>query len=325
MADGWGFIKRLGRQAESRPSGDDILKATSEFELFDDGAHGLSASPSPAASSIFSWKTAVSSLESLASVGSIKRLGGGRPASAGSSIMFDADEARPVIDAVDDSHSPPLIPKRPTPFQGSRANPTELPLAPARSALTFLDRVHALKDVHAAIRQEIHALQMQKVEEFAAVAKASGVDVAISHAVSKVTDEGRDGRPVDVNVRELTKEISERNRGSDKEDKNAFTLEHIQDHYYRGKKGSDLGSREIAENFKRNGADLAAAAIALMYINAGHDHIQANEINGRDQSVGHDLTEQSTSAAGPQKVRTRPALDDRSRGRDRSMATAAGL
>src|ERR1700712_2636962 len=102
-----GYIGRLGRQYKTS-EGTSILSDVRDFELPGDG-HDFNAPPSPASSSnsVFSLKSAASSVESLSSGWSIRRLGSGRsagkPTPERSSVLFDAGDFSIHPEKADDS------------------------------------------------------------------------------------------------------------------------------------------------------------------------------------------------------------------------------
>ncbi len=302
MATGWSRIKLLGRP--SRDGGKPLITeaAVAEFELGDDSS--LSSEPT-SPRSFSSWNSAASSVSSFASSGLIRRLGSGRPDSE-ASVLFDGEMSESTDPT---NHSVSVGPLN---IHKDEPEPAELHVAPARSALTFMQRITELgNNMPKAIQQEVHIRQLQKVREFSQAEKTSGFDAAVTYTMAGIAGQ-RNEELKDTELASMIQTLKVESRGLNQQDRASLALEKIQSHYHQGRsRGSNMSSAEIAKNFAKNGSSLESARIALAYVAASHDYISATEVSAAS------VSRNPLTTGGVEKTGTsRASFDDLSRGRN---------
>lgn len=161
--------------------------------------------------------------------------------------------------------------------------------------------------VHAAILKEVQARQERRVEEVLANWRDKGIGNALTLAELGVRRNGSNGRDyINNDVGKALEEEGNRLRATQGERAaGSWVLGKIQSHYQLGAESGGLNSRQIAESFTKNGGGVDAADIALAYLEVGHDHIQANEMNDLARHSG------DRSAAAAPKVVTTKARESR--------------
>jgi hypothetical protein len=164
--------------------------------------------------------------------------------------------------------------------------------------------------VEAAIKQEVEARQQQRIRGFAADLEKSDIRSAVIRAEAIITENGRSGRAGKVDSAKMgDKYIAERKLGGDAAI--SATIEQIQNFHYKDAPGGNLSSKQIAENFKKNGSNFHAAQIAIALLEASHDHIRANEMNGATPDHTRDAR---SPAQKPAPARPRVEYDERPQG-----------
>jgi len=271
----WKFLKRFGRPDRAASFGGSSLEAhADEFELSEDEA-GFKTASTPAPQN---WTS------------SIKRLGStlSRTSTAAASSIVEFDASDHESDDQTPYFSTPPSPATSTTSlhknglspAGSRPQSRQAQVnSPSRSALTFLTKVSEI-GIHAAIQQEVAAIQTEKIDAFARNLADRGIDAAIRSAELDITDHHRTGQAKQIDPTDVIDKFRENvaNNGPLTAEKSAF--EQIQRHHHRGIKDGHLNTVEIATNFQKNGSGIQAAELALAYIEASQSHIQVNELSG---------------------------------------------
>ncbi|RWI49120.1 MAG: hypothetical protein EOR16_31940 [Mesorhizobium sp.] len=303
MAD-WGFLKQIGwgRNPDKLSVAESVAKHAHEFELktiTDEDGDFKTASPPHT-------QGQTSPLQRLRS-----EFGRKPSAKVTSTVVFDASDGGYDSDSSVSTRdfSPPSSPTASTTSlhangyssAGSRPGSRQSQIASSKSGLTFLDRV-AKNGIHAAIRQEVAAIQRDKIDAFSQKVAEQGIDAAIRSAERDITDQNRTGRTQRINPIAVATRFHQNTakEGSLNAAKSAF--EQIQDHHHLGTTKGCMDTNQIAANFKRNGSGFQAAEITLAQIEASQHHIQVNELSSTTREAKDTRAERGREG--------RPSLED---------------
>jgi len=302
----WGLLKRFGgldRSASlSKPS---VEAHVDEFELSEDEAGFKAASP-PAPQK---WTSSIKRLGSTLSRTST--------AATSSTVEFDAsdyesdDQTRDFSTPSSPAVSTTSLHKNGLSPSGSRLELQQAQVnRPSKSALTFLTKVSEI-GIHAAIRQEVAAVQTEKINAFARNLADGGIQAAIRSAELDMTDQPGTGRAKQIDPTDVIDKYRENvaKNGALDAEKSAF--EQIQSHHHRGIKAGHLNTVEIAANFQKNGSGFQAAELALAYIEANQSHIQVNELNvGAPEAKSAPVKQRAEDLSASKTQRSRPSVGE---------------